>query len=315
MPTEPAGDDVLARPATTAAAALLAEPTRRCAGPCRQQLNVEVFPVNVSRPSGRSPYCRPCRALLERRRTKLRAMGRTPWVPADRARQHVQRLLDAGMTRHQIAEHAGRNRTVIRNLMVGQPHAGQGPATRLRRDTEAALLGVPVSPCAPAPVPPGRSRRAGALVDQTGTVRRLRALMANGWPARELARRLGCHTPSLQIKAGRRVTSSTAAAVRTLYEQLHDVAGPSPRTASLYRNRGYLTPGWWDQDTIDDPCYDPALEQLVTAAELDAQERAHWLLEVYRLTQRGLSAQDIASRTGTYRRRVVRARSRLRAVS
>jgi DNA-binding CsgD family transcriptional regulator len=216
------------------------------------------------------------------------------------------------MTRHQIAEHAGRNRTVIRNLMVGQPHAGQGPATRLRRDSEAALLGVPVSPCAPAPVPAGRSLRAGALVDQTGTVRRLRALMANGRPARELARRLGCHTPSLQIKAGRRVTSSTAAAVR---KQLHEVAGPSPRTASLYRNRGYLTPGWWDQDTIDDPCYDPALEQLVTASELDAQERAHWLPEVYRLTQRGLSAQDIASRTGTHRPRVVRARSRLRAVS
>ncbi len=242
-------------------------------------------------------------------------MGRTPWVPADRARQHVQLLLDAGLTRHQIAEHAGRNRTVIRNLMVGQPHAGQGPAKRLRRDTEAALLGVPIGPCMPAPVPAGRSRRAGASVDRTGTVRRLRALMANGWPARELARRLGCHTPSLQIRTGRRVTSSTAAAVRALYAQLHDVQGPSPRTASLYRNRGYLTPGWWDEDTIDDPRYAPALEQLVTAAELEAQERAHWLLEVHRLTERGLSAQHIATRTGTYRRRVARARAQLRAAS
>ena len=169
MPTDPAGDDVLARPAATAAAALLAEPIRRCAGPCRQQLNVEVFPVNVSRPSGRSPYCRPCRALLERRRTKLIAMGRTPWVPADRARQHVQRLLDAGMTRHQIAEHAGRNRTVIRNLMVGQPHAGQGPATRLRRDTEAALLGVRPPRSADHRRPADRDRRrAGSLAGVAG---------------------------------------------------------------------------------------------------------------------------------------------------
>lgn len=287
----------------------------RCAGPCAADVDVALFAPDPTRKSGLHPYCRPCRTLLERRRRKLRQMGRTPWVPAGPARAHVQALLDLGMTRHQIAEHAGVNRTVIRNLIVGQPHAGQGPAKRLHHTTAATLLSVRPEPCVPAPVPRGKSRRAGALVDATGTLRRLRALMANGWPARELALRLGCHTPSLQIKPGRRVTSSTATAVAHLYEQLHNTPGPSPRTASLYRNRGYLAPGWWDDDTIDNPRYDPVLEQQITAAELEAQEKAHRLLEVHRLTEAGLSATAIAERLGVTARSVVRHRTAMREAS
>ncbi len=287
--------------------------TKRCVGPCRAELEIHQFAPDPRRRDGRHSYCRPCRTLMERRRRKLRAMGRTPWVPADRARAHVQRLLDSGMTRHQLAEHAGLDRTVIRNLMVGQPHQGQGPAKRLRRDTEAKLLTVDVTACEPAaPVPAGRSRRAGALVDPTGTIRRLRALMANGWPARELAMRLDCHTPALQIKPWRRCTSSTAAAVRALYEHLQDVPGPSPRTAALYRNRGYLPPGWWDDDTIDDPRYDPLLEQAIAEAETEAQERAHVLLEVYRLSEAGLGAVEIGERLGTAARSITRYRARIR---
>lgn len=230
--------------------------TKLCAGPCGQDLDVDAFAPDAHRRDGRHPYCRPCRTLMSMRARKRLVLGTAPWVDAGPVRDHVHLLLVAGMSRHQIAELAGVHRTSIRNLMVGQPPR-QGPAKRLRVDTAAALLDVPAAPGALAPVPAGLSRRAGAHIDPLGTERRLQALLANGWPGGVLAGRLGCTTRNLQIRGGRRVTSSTASAVRNLYADLCDTPGPSRRAGTYWRGRGYLTPMWWDEDTIDDPMASP----------------------------------------------------------
>lgn len=227
--------------------------TKTCAGPCKQSLPADAFPPDKQRRDGRHPYCRPCRNLMQRRASKRKALGTSPWIPAGPVREHVQQLLNQGMSRHQIGELVGVNRTIIRNLVIGQPHANQPPATRIRRDNAAKLLAAAFTPCAPAPIVAGRARQAGATIDNTGTRRRLEALMANGWPARELSRRLGHQHTALQLPRHRRVSSNTAHAVAALYDELQDTLGPSQQARTYYRGQGFLPPGWWDPDTIDDP--------------------------------------------------------------
>lgn len=283
--------------------------TKRCAGPCGQVLSHEAFAPDQHRKDGRHTYCRPCRTLLERRRRKLRALGRSPWVDAAPTRAHVHRLLDAGMTRHLIAELAGLNRTSIRNLMVGQPPR-QGPAKRLHRKTAAALMAVTIASGRPAPVPVGKTRRAGATVDATGTRRRLQALMAIGWPARELAAQLGAGN-QLQIARAQRVTSSTAAAVRALYDELNGAAGPQPKAATYYRGRGYLPPAWWDDDTIDDPRVEPdGIREYDARGRLLVDHSAHRDDSVAWLADRGHDSAAIAALLGATTKTVRRSLAR-----
>jgi DNA-binding CsgD family transcriptional regulator len=291
-------------------------PGKTCVGPCAQTLPVDQFGPNRQRKDGLSCYCRPCDRIMNKRVriNTERGITRTGLVDAQPAREHVEQLCLRGMTRHQIAELAGINRTQIRNLLIGQPSVGQGPAKRLRATTAAALLTVTFTPCEPVAVPEGRSRKFGATVEPTGTRRRLEALMANGWPAYELSRRLGHLNSGLQLpRAGRRYTSSTAAAVRALYDELSDTPGPSPRAATLYRGRGYLHPGWWDVDTIDDPDAEPAglREQLRTLKGWPVEvERDRPLTEqIHVLTKTGLSDDEIAQRLGTTAKQIRRHRS------
>lgn len=146
--------------------------------------------------------------------------------------------------------------------------------------------------------------------DATGTQRRLQALHAAGWRLPDLAPLAGVSSSRLhQLMSQQRVTRVVADRIHQLYVELADQPGPSRKTASYARNRGWLTADWWDDDTIDDPRYDPVLEHAITAAELEAQEAAHRLLEVYRLTEAGHSAKDIGRRIGAASRTVVRYRA------
>lgn len=99
-------------------------------------------------------------------------------------------------------------------------------------------------------------------VDGTGTRRRLQALVANGWPMLALADELGiskCAVSQL-CNAQARARWTTVARVRVVYARLADLEGPSSSARIRARNRGWLPPLWWDDDTIDDPAHMPALE-------------------------------------------------------
>src|SRR5205085_11515119 len=92
------------------------------------------------------------------------------------------------------------------------------------------------------------------LIDPTGTVRRIRALAALGWPLDELGARLGMTGRNLaRVPLQARVHRDTAAKVAVLYNELSMTPGPSPRSRRLAKAKGWPPPLAWDDETIDDP--------------------------------------------------------------
>lgn len=151
------------------------------------------------------------------------------------------------------------------------------------------------------------------LVDATGTRRRIQALHALGWRAIDLAARLDCTAPAVrQIKWRTTVQRSTAAAVAALYDDLADHHGPSARLRAAAVTWGWLQPLWWDEDTIDDPSFDPRVAYKDTEPS-PASVRAVLVENVADLTRKGWSAARVAHQLQVSQRRVVRIRSELRA--
>ena len=98
-----------------------------------------------------------------------------------------------------------------------------------------------------------------AYTDATGTRRRLQALIAIGWPIRELAQQMGwTGNPGLLLYGKRnQVHKHTAALVAEVYDRLWNVPGPSARSRRAARQAGYAPPLAWD--VIDDPAAVPNL--------------------------------------------------------
>lgn len=111
-------------------------------------------------------------------------------------------------------------------------------------------------------VHPELDNRKDAYVDATGSARRLQALAVNGWPSRNLAKRLGHKDPmTIQHVANGKTPTirlRTKDAIRHLFDELWDQPGPSKRTASIAKARGWLPALAWDDDLIDRPEHEPA---------------------------------------------------------
>lgn len=170
--------------------------------------------------------CEPCTAAnsaYEARRQ--RAIARPdevwlPYVPADRARRHVQRLAAAGVGHKQVAVAAGLGHGTVAKLLYGVPGRRQRPSQRIRPATEAAILAVTAGDAA-----------AGARIPAGPTWALLDDLLARGFTKSWLARALGstAKTPALQV--GRDlVLASTARAVAELHARLTGIAGPGRRS-------------------------------------------------------------------------------------
>lgn len=172
-------------------------------------------------------------------------------------------------------------------------------------------------------------RLPAALVPALGTVRRLRALMALGWPSPQLAGRTGMATEQvLRLVAGgrERVRRGTAAAVARLYDELSMRPGPSTRTRLRATARGWMPPLAWDEDSLDDPAAVPvatparssrvdvdevvvdrlAAQQPVASATIAERREA-----VAKLHAAGVNDRQIAARTGLAARTVLRIRAEL----
>ena len=179
-----------------------------------------------------------------------------PYVDAAPAREHVRALAAAGIGWKRAAGLAGLSGGAMTRLLYGGP--GGRPATRrIRAETARKILAVR---------PGAESLGGGALVDATGTRRRLQALVAIGHSQSALARRLGQLPSNFAAAMTRRqVTAATDRAVRALYDELWDAA-PDESThrgricASRARNHARER-GWplgWDEPEIDDPAAGPA---------------------------------------------------------
>lgn len=214
------------------------------------------------RPHGRAKYvrehctcdiCREANNAYQRNRERQRGYGRAAYVDAEPARAHLRALGEAGIGWRRAAELAGLSSSVVSNLLYGR--SGRAPTKRVRAATAAKILAVEIS----------ADRMAErAVVDATGTRRRLRALVAIGWSQTQLAERLGMTPnnfwPLVQGRAN--VTAARRRAVVQLYDDLWDKPPAGDALARKSRRyaeqRGWVPPLAWDDDQIDDPAAQPA---------------------------------------------------------
>jgi hypothetical protein len=203
----------------------------------------------------RCPKCAARMNLWEADRRRQKAYGTwQPYVDAEPVRAHVLKVLNAGLTRPQIAAAASVNVEVVDHLLDGSG-PGRGPARTMRPANAHALLGVH----APG-VPPAGGH---AIIDATRPQRELQALVAGGFPLRFLARQasLDLHTVVDIIYGRRQARAGTAHTIHALYGDLwdqqpadhgvrpHDIRR-SHRIAARYRWAPALA---WDDDTIANP--------------------------------------------------------------
>lgn len=219
--------------------------------------------------------------------------GKRRRISATQSRHHIERLLAAGWTQAQIARAAH-----LAHHIVGDIHRGQ---QTISNPTALAILSVPIGP-APANI---------RDTDATGTIRRLRALVAMGWPIEQLAPQLGilptalCNIARGELKSVRITTADTVA---LHYQHLSRQAGPSNRTRILARKKGWHGPLAWD--AIDDPNCQPEYERR-SEARASTKPKVHAdTVRVAKLTALGKSAAEIALQLGCHQRTVVRARGR-----
>ncbi len=199
--------------------------------------------------------CRDCRDAAARynaRASRLAAYGRwRPFVDAAPAREHVRLLRDAGLGLARIARLAGVPYSTLSRLVHGGPR-GKSPSRRVRPATEQRILAVS---------PDLAMLGSAAVVDATGTRRRLQALVWLGYSQARLAAELGMHRHNVSKVLGRdRVHAATARDVRAAYDRLGNAppAADTPgqrksvtRAHGLARARGWAPPLAWDN--IDDP--------------------------------------------------------------
>lgn len=190
-----------------------------------------------------------------RRRLEAVANGRGP-VDGDVLRVHLRSLAAAGMGYKRAADVAGVARSTVGRILYGRPDRGTPPTPRVRYAIARKLLAVRAVDHGP-----------NKPIEASGTVRRIRALIAIGWTRTEIARGIGWSLANLGTMLHRGaepwagfVEVRTAAAVSALYDRLsmHPSTGPhSARARAEARSNGWPPPLAWDDDEIDDPAAAP----------------------------------------------------------
>ena len=215
---------------------------------------------------GRSAVARNlCGTCYSRISTRQKAYGRweSRYVPAEPVREHLRALRAAGVDNKTLMD-AGVHRTAITYLLYGR--GGKPPSQSILRATADKILAVPV------PHDQFEYTNAAVSVVAVGTARRLRALVAYGYPQRDLCARIGQSAGwCSDVVTGRseRVTASSARAVAELFTQLQMVPGTDRRARRRAKARGWLPPLAWDEDRIDDPTYEPEVVQTPRTPEDD----------------------------------------------
>lgn len=204
----------------------------------------------------RCAVCRASRAEAERDRSRAQAYGRYYLTDAEPARQHVRGLMVQGMGWKRVAQAAGVNPSSVGALLY--PQGGKDPRPprkKISKQMEAKLLAVKVD------------LGHHAVVENTGTVRRLQALAALGWSQSRLASLIGMNPSNFwQLIHGKNkgVLFATAGQVEDIFNARWNQA-PEAQTAAerggiTRAKREAATKGWataaaWDD--IDNPDEEP----------------------------------------------------------
>lgn len=223
----------------------------------RPAIPAEAFEHGDPRRYRRGCKCRQCinGVSAEIRQGRfLRATGRGRETTPERAARHITRLRDASMPDKEIMADALISQDVLYRIVRLEG--------TIRRSTELRVLAVKPRDTEL----PG----SGSHIPGLGSVRRLRALAADGWTATELGRRCGKHKQFivyLQNQTGDvTVRRWVAAYVTALYSELANLkpeedgvpAHFAKRTRDRAAAKGWTGTAYWDDEAFDDPDFDPA---------------------------------------------------------
>lgn len=171
-----------------------------------------------------------------------------PFIDAEPVRQHLRQLGAAGLGWQRVATITGVKNGTLSAILYGRP--GQQPTKLIRPYLAEKILAVQATPDLIAPSTP---------VPAVGTVRRLRALVALGYPVRHLAEHLPVQFQTVQRIVSRNpptVTNEVAKATVVLYDRLWNTVPEGTwvhrRTRRMAEARGWGSPLVWDDATIDD---------------------------------------------------------------
>ncbi|NUP52302.1 MAG: hypothetical protein HOW97_34015 [Catenulispora sp.] len=189
--------------------------------------------------------CTPCRQAERRynkHRTYLKTTGRPLLVPAQPVIDHLNALFAAGPGWKQIAQATGTSSATIHNILHGQQYVRRSIADRI-----LAVHGID-------------DYAARRLINATGSIRRVRALMAIGHACKTIQKAAGLdHSVIWELVNARtdQIHASTAHKIRAAYKQLAYVQGGSVRSRRRAEREGWASPLRWDDDLIDDPTAEP----------------------------------------------------------
>ncbi|GHB55918.1 hypothetical protein GCM10010331_49740 [Streptomyces xanthochromogenes] len=235
-------------------------------------------------------------------RSRLHSQAAGTWeglVDARPVRDHVIALLAAGATPHGVAIQARVSDKAVRDLLPPPPSGRRYPAKyRVAKATADKILAVQAEDIA------------APLIDATGTIRRIQALVADGWPLNCLAEQVGLYPKYIyellrRTQAGEssHVARSTARQAADLFEELRTQKparlGVNRRTATRARHyaadRNWAPTAYWNHylDAIDDPDFIPEYKK--PRAQTIAEDAA-WIMRTS-----GLDKEQIAVRLGISR--------------
>lgn len=198
--------------------------------------------------AGYSCRCAPCTKAAVRedaQRQLERLSGRPRSVPASVVVPHIRRLMDGGLSAHQVAREAGVDPSAVRWALSGRKKS-------MLRGTADKILGVPVG-----------AQATGGFVSSVGAVRRIQALYALGHFNHRIAEASGlsrCFIIDLANEKRASLTIQRDAGVRRAYDELSMTVGGSSKTRLYAEANGWVPPLAWDEETIDDPSAAPAVD-------------------------------------------------------
>jgi AraC-like DNA-binding protein len=230
----------------------------------------------------RLPACHQRYLDYQRESYRRRKEGRVNLIDAGPVRLHIHDLYEADFTDHRIAKLAGTSPATVHAIAVGRK--GRGRQHRINPGLAERILAI-----TPDTARPGR-------VSAVGAHRRIRALVAAGWPMHRIAAEAGLNEQNLhRLFHQKTIKISTDRALATTYDKLRELrpdrSGVRLSSVRRSRNQGrarqWQTISYWDHP--DHPINDPDFEPK-TAIQETADE-ARWLMDVG-----GLDVQQAAVR-------------------
>jgi hypothetical protein len=178
-------------------------------------------------------------------------------VDALPVREHIDSLVQQKMPLGAIAWHARVRRSQIRAIYRGDGPS-RAPVSRAKVSVARAIVAVKLDPLATG----YDNVSCATFVNPVGAARRLQALMWMNHSVVGMAAACGVDQSRISKLVngktrGKRIPRQLHERVATLYDELWNKRGNSPKARNLALQRGYLSPLAWDDATIDDPAAQP----------------------------------------------------------